>query len=161
MRNSRFWALLSAGAVGLAAASASGQNTNATTGTEGGTTAQTGQTSTGIGTANPTTTGTDQTTNGAYSGSTPTAGGTTTDTYSQTGTTTQPDNNGGGRKGWWGMLGLLGLLGLTRGKSNEVRRDSYTTETTGSRNVGAGTATAYEDRARAASGTGGDTNARR
>jgi MYXO-CTERM domain-containing protein len=73
--------------------------------------------------------------------------------------TTPVDNTApvdSGRRGFnWGLLGLLGLAGLFRGRSTEVRRETYAT-TSGARTVGTGTA--YDDRTgtavpRAASGT--------
>jgi MYXO-CTERM domain-containing protein len=95
---------------------------------------------------------------GSRTGAATTTTGTTTDNS----VTTAPVDNtvpatDTGRRGFnWGLLGLLGLLGLFRGRSTEVRRDTYATTTPGTRTVGTGTA--YDDRTgtavpRAASGT--------
>jgi MYXO-CTERM domain-containing protein len=137
----------------LFAASAYGQ-TPATTGA-------TGTQTTGAATApdynSPATTqtGTSPTTSPNGTIGTTTTGTTTTTDNS---VTTPVDNTApvdSGRRGFnWGLLGLLGLLGLFRGRSTEVRRETYAT-TTGARAVGTGTA--YDDRGnavpRAASGT--------
>jgi hypothetical protein len=157
------------------AVTASGQTTPTTTGTTTGT-----QTPT-AGTTTPATTGTAGTSTnaGGYNGTaaTPagtdqTIGGTTTGTTTTGTTTTTTDgtlapidntsvDNGNNRGFPWGILGLLGLLGLFKGRSTEVRRDTYATTTPGARTTTVGTGTAYDDRTatpRAASGvstTGG------
>lgn len=67
---------------------------------------------------------------------------------------TAPDSNTGRRGFSWGLLGLLGLLGLARGRSKDVRRDTYASTTPGAR-TNVGTGAVYEERIvtpRAASG---------
>jgi hypothetical protein len=151
------------------AVTASGQTTPTTTGTTTGTQTPTAGTTTGA----PTGTAGTPTDAGTYNGTaaTPagtdqtigTTGTTTTGTTTTTtdGTVTPIDNtsvdNGNGRGFPWGLLGLLGLLGLFKGRSTEVRRDTYATTTPGARTTTVGTGTAYDDRTatpRAASGVG-------
>jgi hypothetical protein len=172
MHNARFrlTSAIAGATMCVFAVAASGQTTPTTTGTTTGT-----QTPT-AGTTTPTTTGAAGTsTNGTYNGTaaTPagtdqTIGGTTTGTTTTGTTTTTTDgtlapidntsvDNGNNRGFPWGLLGLLGLLGLFKGRSTEVRRDTYATTTPGARTTTVGTGTAYDDRTatpRAASGIG-------
>ena len=145
------------------AVAASGQTTPTTTGTTTATPTGTAGTTTGV---NGTTTtggynaatpaGTDQTV-GTQPGTAGTTTGTTGDgslaPIDNTATDTVDTNRGFP----WGLLGLLGLLGLFKGRSTEVRRDTYATTTPGARTTTVGTGTAYDDRTatpRAASGVG-------
>jgi hypothetical protein len=144
----RLSAFLVAAAVCVAATNTSAQNPTTTTGTTGTATVPQGTATTPAttpGTVPGTATPTDQA---------PVTGTTGADNtvIAQPDNTTIPDR---GRGFPWGLLGLLGLLGLFRGRSTEVRRDTYATTSPGARTVGTGSA--YDDRGnvipRAASGT--------
>jgi hypothetical protein len=104
--------------------------------------------------AAPTTQGTEPTTTGTATTPTTTDGSiTTTATDVTTTTRTFPG-------GMWGIIAavvvvLLILVALFRGKDRTVIRETYASSSTNSPgNRGTGTATAADDRARAASGTG-------
>ena len=157
MHNARFRLMtaLAGATMCLFAVSAYGQ-TPTTTGAAGTPTTGAG-TSTDYNSPAATQTGTAPT--GSPTGTVGTTTTGTTTTTDNSVTTTPVDNTApvdSGRRGFnWGLLGLLGLIGLFRGRSTEVRRETYAT-TSGARTVGTGTA--YDDRTgtavpRAASGT--------
>ena len=166
MSNARF--KLMAGLAGatlcLFAVSSYGQNTNAQTATPP---AAAGTGSVDQQQAAPTTQGTQPTTTGTATTPTTTTDGsiTTTATDVTTSTRTFPG-------GTWGIIAavvvvLLILVALFRGRDRTVIRETSVSSSTSSPgNRSTGTATASDDRARAASGTGNtsginDPNARR
>ena len=151
MSNARF--RLMAGLAGatlcLFAVSSYAQNTNAQTTPPAAATGSVDQQQPA-----PTTQGTEPTTTGTATTPTTTDGSiTTTATDVTTTTRTFPG-------GTWGIIAavvvvLLILVALFRGRDRTVIRETYASSSTNSPgNRGTGTATAADDRARAASGTG-------
>jgi hypothetical protein len=117
--------------------------------------------------AAPTTQGTQPTTTGTATTPTTTTDGSITTTATDVTTTTRTFPGG-----TWGIVAavvvvLLVLISLFRGRDRTVIRETYASSSTSSPgNRSTGTATAADDRARAASGTGtnsgmDDPNARR
>src|ERR1700730_11519071 len=165
MSNARFklMAGLAGGTLCLFAVSSYAQNTNAQTtppaSARGGSVHQQ---------AAPTTQGTQPTTTGTATTPTTTTDGSVTTTATDVTTTTRTFPGG-----TWGIIAavvvvLLILVALFRGRDrNVIRETSVSSSTNSPGNRSTGTATAADDRARAASGTGtnsggvNDPNARR